>query len=85
MGFWVTHCIIMIYYLIRLTSQYESINFILYPALMNGTAYFIFTTIMIAKQIKEILYLIKENKELIHTIKSILQTFPEGVIIKQFR
>ena len=37
---------------------------------------------MIAKQIKEILYLIKENKELIHTINSILQTFPEGVIIR---
>ena len=72
----------MIYYILRITSYYETLNFILYPALISGTVYFIFTVIMIAKQIKEILYLIKENKELIHTINSILQTFPEGVIIR---
>ena len=37
---------------------------------------------MNAKQIKEILLLIKENSDLVHTIQTILRAFPEGVIIR---
>ena len=62
--------------------HFEEVEFKLYIAVLNGTLYFAFTSLMIAKQIKEILHLIKDNKELTHTIKAILQTFPEGVIIR---
>ena len=72
----------MTYSLIRVTYQYTNVEFILYPSVISGTMYFSFTSLMIAKHIKEMLYLIKENKQLIHTIKTILQTFPEGVIIR---
>ena len=37
---------------------------------------------MIAKQLNEVFDLLQENKKLTHTIKTILQTFPEGVIIR---
>ena len=71
-------------FLYRVTVHFENVDFNLYSAIINGSIFFSFTSLMIAKQIKEILYLIKENKELIHTIKSILQTFPEGVITIKF-
>ena len=62
--------------------QYDQIEFKLYIVVINGSIYFAFTSLMIAKHIKEMLHLIKDNKQLIHTIKTILQTFPEGVIIR---
>lgn len=37
---------------------------------------------MISKQINEILRLIQQNKDLIQTIRRILQVFPEGVLIR---
>ena len=36
----------------------------------------------ISEKFIEILILLKTNKELIHTIKTVLQVFPEGVIIR---
>lgn len=39
--------------------------------------------LLYSKIVKDILHLIKENKDLIETIQRILQTFPEGVIIQQ--
>lgn len=38
--------------------------------------------LFISRQIKEMILLVKENKELIETIKSIIQVFPEGVLIR---
>ena len=76
------HVLVMTYSWIRVAYQYTNVEFILYPSVISGTMYFSFTSLMIAKHIKEMLYLIKENKQLIHTIKTILQTFPEGVIIR---
>lgn len=43
---------------------------------------FLTSSIIMSQQIKEIIILIKQNKQLIHTIKSILQVFPEGVTIR---
>ena len=37
---------------------------------------------LISIRIKEILILLKSNRDLIHTIQRILQIFPEGVIIR---
>ena len=38
--------------------------------------------VLISLKLKEILALLKSNKDLIHTIQKILQVFPEGVIIR---
>ena len=37
---------------------------------------------LISLKLKEMIILLKTNKELIHTIQTILQVFPEGVIIR---
>ena len=64
------------------TWYFQNVEFILYVAVISGRMYFTISTLMITKHIKEMLHLIKDNKQLIHTIKTILQTFPEGVIIR---
>jgi len=54
----------------------------LYIATIMASIIFSFSCILLTKQIKEILLLIKENKELVSIIKTILQVFPEGVVIR---
>ena len=64
--------------------MYENLPVFFYIAIFTSLALFTVSAIIISKQIKDILMIIKENKELIKTIQTILQVFPEGVIIRSF-
>ena len=74
--------ILSIYFLIRMSLTYEETSFLLFLTVLISSGIYTIECLMIAKQIKEIFDLIQENKKLTHTIKTILQTFPEGVIIR---
>ena len=65
--------------------MYENLPVFFYVAILISLALFtVSAIIIISKQIKDILLIIKENKELIKTIQTILQVFPEGVMIRSF-
>ena len=64
--------------------MYENLPVFFYVAILISLTLFTVSAIIISKQIKDILLIIKENKELIKTIQTILQVFPEGVMIRSF-
>ena len=66
----------------RVKLKYGEIPFTLIGAVAITSVIFSVTGINRAKQVKEFLQLLKEKKALIHTIKTILQVFPEGVLIR---
>ena len=74
--------VLSIYFLVRMTQIYDETSFILYLTVIISTWIYTIECLMIAKQLKEVFDLLQENKKLTHTIKTILQTFPEGVIIR---
>ena len=61
--------------------SYEDTSFLLLVNVTISSGIYTIECLMIAKQLKEVFDLLQENKKLTHTIKTILQTFPEGVII----
>ena len=78
----ITHWWIVIYFLISISQRYPDVPLVWYLAFFFGSWVFTLTILLNAKQIKEILLLIKENRDLVHTIETILKAFPEGVIIR---
>ena len=78
----ITHWLIVIYFLVSISQYYSDVPLILHIAFCFGSWIFTLTILLNAKQIKEILLLIKENSHLVHTIQTILRAFPEGVIIR---
>ena len=61
---------------------YDNISLKLYSVFSFVGILFPITLYFGSQNIKEIIILLKTNKDLIHTIRSILQFFPEGVIIR---
>ena len=72
----------MIVYVVLLNWYYSDISIELYPSIAITWVIFPTTLIFISQKIKEIIILLKTKRDLIHTIRRILQIFPEGVIIK---
>ena len=76
------HWLIVFYFLVTITQYHSEVPITLYLAFIFGSWIFTLTILLNAKQIKEILLLIKEKRDLVHTIQTILRAFPEGVIIR---
>ena len=74
--------VVMIVYIILLNWYYNRISFTFYSSILITWAIFPVTLVFISQKIKEMIILLKTKRDLIHTIRSILQIFPEGVIIK---
>ena len=73
---------IMICYALMLNYYFDKRPLKLYSAFSFVGILFPVSIYYGTKKIKEIIILLKINKDLIHTIRSILQVFPEGVIIQ---
>ena len=75
---------IVIWYIWIVKSKFDNIPIVLYTALIFTMVLFPITWIIVSDKIKETIYVMKSNQNLIHTIKSILEIFPEGVLIRSF-
>ena len=62
--------------------KFDNVPIILYIALFFTMILFPITCITVAEKIKEAVHALKTNLSLIHTIKAILEVFPEGVLIR---
>lgn len=80
----IVHFIVIISFVIKMNLMFENIPIYFYIAIIFSSALFVVSAMIISKQIKDILLILKENKELIKTIQTILQVFPEGVMIRSF-
>ena len=69
-------------YIILLNIFYTNIPFMLYASIVVVCILYPITWLIISQKFKEMIILLKSNRDLIHTIRSILQVFPEGVIIR---
>ena len=76
--FWV----IMLLLLILTTMKYDHVTIHLYVSILTICLMFPVTTMFYWIKFKQTILLVKTNKELTHTIRTILQVFPEGVIIR---
>ena len=74
--------IIIIFFLIIMNLCFEDIPLETYISFIITCIFFPIIWMLISLKLKEILALLKNNNELIHTIQQILQVFPEGVIIR---
>ena len=74
--------IVMIANIIMMNWFYSGIPFTFYSSTIIILILFPITLIFISQKIAEMIILLKTKKDLIHTIRSILQVFPEGVIIR---
>ena len=72
----------LIILLVLVSIKYSDVSLALYISIMMVWAMFASTTIFYWIKIKETILLIKTNRDLTHTIKAILQVFPEGVLIR---
>ena len=78
----VPHVINMIYLTIRLKLKYQDLP-VMYYVIIFLTSLLVPLGCMIQSSlVREMLHLLKENKELIETIRTILTNFPEGVVIQ---
>ena len=73
---------IMIWYILMTNFYYNNVSLKLYSVFSFVGILFPITLYYGSQNIKEIIILLKTKKDLIHTIRSILQVFPEGVIIR---
>ena len=73
---------VVVVYLWLMEYRFGSTPFALYLALIWLWMLFPATSMFVTHKIKEMILLIKTNNDLTHTIRSILQAFPEGVIIR---
>ena len=69
-------------FIILLNIYYDKISIILYMGIFLMWTLYLVIWIFISFKLKELIILLKTNKDLIHTIQTILQVFPEGVIIR---
>ena len=70
--------------IVRISLKYTNVPAQLYAILVVCSISVAIASIIQSRTIKDMLILLKENKDLIHTIRQILQQFPEGVIIQNF-
>ena len=76
--------IISIVYFVLLNLFYNDVPFLLYVVFIVIFLLLPITIFLFSQKIIEMFILMKTNKELIHTIRRILQIFPEGVVIRSF-
>ena len=69
-------------FIILLNVYYDKISIILYMGIFLMWTLYLVIWIFISFKLKELIVMVKTNKDLIHTIQTILQVFPEGVIIR---
>ena len=69
-------------FVIAATETYEEVPLKLYLAFLFVGILFPMCCFFIAEKVKQIFVYMKANKDLIHTIRTILLLFPEGVIIR---
>ena len=72
----------IISFLIAMNVYWDIVPQETYVSFICTCIYFAIIWVLISLKLKEILALLKSNKDLIHTIQKILQVFPEGVIIR---
>ena len=73
---------IIVVYFILIYTKYINVSSYLSISMIYICTIFPMTSMFIWLKFKKKLLLIKNNKELIHTIRTILQNFPEGVVIR---
>ena len=69
-------------YIVLLNLFFNDVPFTLYAAFIVIWILLPITIFLFSQKMVEMFILMKTNKDLIHTIRSILQIFPEGVIIR---
>ena len=69
-------------YLIVINILYDESSFLLYVALLFAVVLYPAFCMFISLKMKEMIVVLKHNKDLIHTIQTVLQVFPEGVVIR---
>ena len=74
--------IIMTLFLLFTYFKYDNVPIILYVSIWTLSVMFPVATMFYWVKLKETILLVKTNKELTHTIRTILQVFPEGVVIR---
>ena len=80
--------VVGVYLLVQLTQfiavhiLFPKLNAFLYISMLVSVVLYITISMLIAKFVKNFLEAINENKQLVETIKNILQSLPEGVIIE---
>ena len=74
--------VISVIYFVLMNWFYNDIPFLLYVVFIVLWILLPTTLYLFSQKMIEMFILLKTNKELIHTIRSILQIFPEGVIIR---
>ena len=65
-----------------MTKLYNDITPTFYLSFVFVSIMFPLSWLFISEKIKELFIFMKTNKDLIHTVRTILQLFPEGVIIR---
>lgn len=65
-----------------MTKYYSDVTPAFYFSFVFLSILFPLSCLFISEKIKELFILMKTNKDLIHTVRTILQQFPEGVIIR---
>ena len=78
------HIIVIFTYAIRMKVMFNGIPGQFWVSITMSSAVYTVSAILISKQIKDMLLIIQENKELIKTIRTILEVFPEGVLIRSW-
>ena len=78
LGFWG----VSLFFVIAATETYDEVPLKLYLAFLFVAILFPMWCFFIAEKVKQIFVYMKINKDLIHTIRTILLLFPEGVIIR---
>ena len=72
----------MIIYSAFMIATYDNISSYFYISILYVWMIFPMTSMFVWLKYKRKVLLIKTNKELIYTIRTILQNFPEGVVIR---
>ena len=75
---------IVISFLIFVSKKYDNVPVHLYISFMFVLIYYPLICLFISQKYKEMIMLLKTNKDLIHTIQTILKVLPEGVLIRSF-
>ena len=69
-------------FLLLMTIYYDKVSLLLYMGVLLTWLFYPIIWLFISFKLKELIITNKTNKDLIHTIQTILQVFPEGVIIR---
>ena len=73
---------VSLFFIIAITETYQEVPLKLYLSFLFIWILFPMWWFFIAEKVKQIFVYMKANKDLIHTIRTILLLFPEGVIIR---